>query len=122
MHKYNIPRNSVYRHFDVTGKACPGWNGWTGKNAPLWNDFLNRLGGTVAPEAQKQEPTNKGVPFIVQLLDDMNIRNAPNGTIVKKNGCKKGIKYTIVEVSGSWGKLKSGAGWICISDKYAKRC
>ena len=25
----------------------------------------------------------------------------------------KGV-YTIVQTSGNWGKLKSGAGWICL--------
>ncbi len=59
-------------------------------------------------------------PFLVLLKDDLNIRQTPNGTIVKKNGCHKGIKYTIVEVSGNWGRLKSGAGWISINKKYVQ--
>lgn len=36
-------------------------------------------------------------------------------TIVKKDEV-----YTIVETSGNWGKLKSGAGWICLD--YTTRC
>lgn len=65
--------------------------------------------------------TVKNVPFIVKLKDDLNIRKTPNGDIVKPNGAKKGICYTIVDVSGNWGKLKSGAGWICITDKYVTK-
>ena len=34
----------------------------------------------------------------------------PNGNIV--DTVKKGQVFTIVEVSGNYGKLKSGAGWI----------
>lgn len=59
--------------------------------------------------------------YQVKLLDDLNIRKTPNGTIVQVNGAKKGIIYTIVETQGSWGRLKSGAGWICVSDKYVKK-
>jgi uncharacterized protein YgiM (DUF1202 family) len=32
---------------------------------------------------------------------------------------KKGEAYTIVAVSGNWGKLKSGAGWIHLG--YTKK-
>ena len=46
--------------------------------------------------------------------DALNIRSGAgkNNAIV---GCirDKGT-YTIVETSGNWGKLKSGAGWICL--------
>lgn len=59
--------------------------------------------------------------FKVKCLDNLNIRKSPNGDIVKKDGALKGTVYTIVEVSGIWGKLKSGAGWISISPKYVKR-
>lgn len=59
-------------------------------------------------------------PFKVKLLDDLNIRNTPGGNIVTKNGAKKGITYTITKVSGTWGYLKSGAGWISISEKYVQ--
>lgn len=54
-------------------------------------------------------------------VDALNIR-AGAGT---QHGVKGVIKdhgiYTIVETSGNWGKLKSGAGWINISSKYVSR-
>lgn len=59
--------------------------------------------------------------FKVKLLEDLNIRSTPNGNIVAVNGAKKGNVYTIVQTSGTWGKLKSGVGWISISEKYVKR-
>ena len=59
--------------------------------------------------------------YQVKPLEDLNIRKTPNGTIVQANGAKKGIIYTIVETQGSWGKLKSGAGWICVSHQYVKK-
>lgn len=52
-------------------------------------------------------------------VDALNIR-AGAGTTYRVNGVirDKGI-YTIVSTSGSWGKLKSGAGWICLD--YTQR-
>lgn len=53
----------------------------------------------------------------------LNIRKGA-GTLYKKVGVitDKGI-YTIVETNkaGTWGKLKSGAGWISIKSDYVKR-
>lgn len=49
------------------------------------------------------------------LIDDLNIRTEPSmsGDVVGVTG--KGT-FTIVSTSGSWGKLKSGAGWIYIGN------
>lgn len=57
MKKFNIPINRVVRHYDVTGKLCPGIIGWNdGKlytasggstnkknNSLKWQDFKNKL-------------------------------------------------------------------------------
>ena len=60
--------------------------------------------------------------FLVRIkVNSLNYR-AGAGVKYKINGAvKKGEVYTIVATSGSWGKLKSGAGWINISDDYVKR-
>lgn len=51
--------------------------------------------------------------------DDLRIRKEPNlhGEIVGYTG--KGI-FTITEEKGGWGKLKSGAGWICLTVSCVK--
>jgi uncharacterized protein YgiM (DUF1202 family) len=54
-------------------------------------------------------------------VDDLNIR-AGAGVKYKVVGMvHKNEVYTIVKRSGSWGKLKSGIGWINISNKYVIR-
>ena len=54
-------------------------------------------------------------------VDDLNIR-AGAGVKHKVVGMvHRGEVYTIVKRSGSWGKLKSGIGWINISNKYVIR-
>ena len=63
--------------------------------------------------------------FKVKLKSTLNIRKTPNGELLKANGALKGLSYTIVEVDGNWGLLKSYQknrnGWIFISDKYVTR-
>ena len=87
-------------------------------NIQLSKASLDNVAATPATAAPP--PTNKypKVPFLVTvLIDDLWIRKTPNGANVKfipKN------TYTIVEVKdGCWGKLKSGAGWICLD--YTKK-
>lgn len=58
------------------------------------------------------------VPFKVKLKTNLNIRNKANGKIVQAGGAKKNCIYTIIEVDGTWGKLKSGTEWISIKDEY----
>lgn len=75
-----------------------------------------------APKVQQQVSTAKPTgTFKVKVTDKaLNIRKGP-GTKYGIVGCIKDKgTYTIVETSGSWGRLKSGAGWISISTKYVK--
>lgn len=69
-------------------------------------------------------PTTNITPsdtFLVKLKEDLNIREGA-GTVYRAKGtARKGMTYTIVEVKGNWGRLKSGAGWISIADKYVTR-
>jgi len=187
MQKYHIPLSNVYRHFDVNGKHCPGWDGWYGKDSAKWNEFRSRLSGAAsdsnpsnsqasdsqvsgshasdsqssgshasgssvsgshASDSQSSgshasgssvsgshasgsstsgshvsggsSAADSGI-YQVKLLEHLNVRKSPNGKILQVNGAKKGFIYTIVETQGNWGRLKSGAGWISVSDKYVKK-
>ena len=71
--------------------------------------------------------TNTSTSFKVKFKENMNVRvNA--GTkyaLVPGEMCKKDYVYTIVGTTkvgtALWGKLKSGAGWVCIANKYCTR-
>ena len=60
------------------------------------------------------------LPFMVRVTTEkLNIRKGP-GTEHDKNGSvEMGEAFTIVEVQGDWGRLKSDAGWICL--RYTQR-
>ena len=46
--------------------------------------------------------------------DVLNIRSGPGTSYDIVGSVKKGDTYTIVEEQKNWGRLKSGAGWICL--------
>lgn len=126
MQKYGVPADHVVRHYDVCSKSCPGWAGWIPPNESLWKAFKAQIGsaGTTKNTSKKKTKTKKRtVPFKVQvLIDDLNIRKGA-GTNYGRTGKYTGKgTFTIIETSGDWGKLKSGAGWIYIGNKeWVKR-
>lgn len=116
----------VHRWF--ANKACPG-------------DYIyNRLGELAAsvnaqlgkPITQKPTPApSTGKSYLVKVnVDNLNIRTGPGTNYPSVGKTGKGI-FTIVEEArgqvnhrgtmGTWGKLKSGAGWICVSLGYTQK-
>lgn len=58
--------------------------------------------------------------FIIQVTANvLNVRSLPDNNSKVVTTIQKNYKFTIVEVNGNWGKLKSGAGWIDLT--YTKR-
>lgn len=66
------------------------------------------------PEQEKAEGENFK-PYLVKVdVAILNYRQGP-GTNYRINGTvKRNQVYTIVQETNGWGKLKSGAGWICL--------
>lgn len=64
---------------------------------------------------------NAFAPYdIIVNVKKLNIRTGPSSTKYKvKGSTTKGKKFTIVYKSGSWGKLKNGAGWVYLP--YTKK-
>ena len=122
MQKYSIPASNVVRHYDVCSKRCPGWAGWLPPNEGKWTAFKAQIGAGPAP-APAPKPAQSGVPFTVQVLTNtVNIFKGA-GKKYGKTGKVTGIgKFTIVELNAkkTWGRLKSGAGWIYLKSKKVK--
>lgn len=43
--EFDIPYKHIYRHYDICGKQCPTWEGWTNKNCPHWTKLLAKVYG-----------------------------------------------------------------------------
>lgn len=58
----------------------------------------------------------KSFPYTVRINTDvLNVRSGPATTYPVKTTVRRGQVYTIIDEVNGWGKLKSGAGWICLA-------
>lgn len=73
-----------------------------------WNELDKQI-AALSGESTKTD----GVPFLVRVNSNaLNIRKGPGTNYAIAGVITNRGTYTIVEVSGDWGKLKSDAGWI----------
>ena len=87
----------------------------------IFNNNKAKIGKLIAEAIVNKTINIKPAEFKVRVKTDLNIRSGA-GTDYPVVGCiKDNGTYTITDTSGNWGKLKSGAGWINISDKYVNR-
>lgn len=113
---------TVHRWF--ANKSCPG--DWLySRLGDVANRVTAQLSGSSGGGASSEGNTGSGSAGNYKTglykvnVGDLNIRKGP-GTNYGVNGVitDKGT-YTITEIqNGSWGKLKSGAGWINVSTAY----
>lgn len=107
----------VKQHYNWTKKDCPQWLR-SGKFGYTWNWFIEQCKG-------QSTPTKNNETFLVKVIysgkEGLNIREKPSISSKIKGQIYKNEVYTIVEVQGNWGRLKSGAGWISIDSRYVQR-
>lgn len=97
--------------------ACPGPTGISrAPDVVRWANEINGYGSS----SPAPKPSSSNNSFLVQVTASaLNIRQAPNTTSRVTGVIRDKGAYTIIEQSGSWGRLKSGAGWIHLD--YTKR-
>lgn len=99
---------------------------------PHWSTFKAKvaayLGESIsspAPSESVQKPSDGS--FIVSVVcDELNVRKGAGVEFPVSVVVHRGDAYTIIETAkatdgGTWGRLKSGAGWINIGTAYCKR-
>ena len=75
-------------------------------------DFLGLKKQTVGVTTSNNVVVNS---YTVKVTaNSLNVRSGPGTNHNVVTTVKKNQVYTIVETSNNWGKLKSGAGWICL--------
>lgn len=116
----------VKQHYNWTKKDCPQWLR-SGKFGYTWNWFIEQCKGTTTKPIEKPPTNNQN--FLIKVIykgkEGLNIRQEPNATSKIMGQVHEGEVYTIVEVKGNWGLLKSYAknknGWINLNSKYVER-
>lgn len=73
---------------------------------------------TLEPTANPQHGYKLGLYKVT--CDELNVRKGPGTNYGINTVVKCGDVYTIVDMKGTWGKLKSGAGWINCHTKYCR--
>ncbi len=122
MKQYNVPKSRVIRHFDVSGKYCPGyWSGTKAKNKKWETEFWNKLN---LDSSAKKSTVKKSTPYVVTVTNpSLNVRAGAGVDYKIVDTVKKGEAFTIIATKkvglSTWGKLKSGIGWINL--KYTKK-
>lgn len=138
----SAPAKTELKEGDVI-KLKSGATYWNGKSIPSWvfNSTLYYRGknnqgiifstqktgaitGVVLESSIEGNVTTSAPtgfqPYMVRVtVDALNIRKGPSADTGLNGVIRDRGSYTIVEQSGNWGKLKSGAGWICLD--YTKR-
>lgn len=131
MEKYNIPIERVIMHHCVTGKPCPAM--WTHNEAELkgYYDFLRSIDKNYKSVTLKPTTSAPTLPYKIKIKDEsLNVRS--DAGLNNKVVCiiKRNEVYTIVSEKkvknsdgsiATWGKLKSGIGYINVSDKYVTK-
>lgn len=74
---------------------------------------------TISNPSLSPQPNTLGEFRVRITASTLAVRKEPKATAKLVTSVKKGDVYTIVEMSGNWGKLKSGAGWMNL--KYTER-
>lgn len=121
--KGTVDQLNVMRH---PYKMCPLYI------LPHWQDFKAKVAaymGEGVSKSEAPEPAQEFEPvqFLVKIVDDdLNIRSGAGTEFPIVGKVYKGYVFTILETArakdgGTWGRLKSGAGWINIGAGYCKR-
>ncbi|MGL5714162.1 MAG: N-acetylmuramoyl-L-alanine amidase [Paraclostridium sp.] len=107
------PLKDFIRHYDVTKKICPKY--WVDKPSE-WDKFKQDVYDKLNPS------TSTDVSYTIKVTTDtLNVRSGPSTNHSINTTIKKNEVYTIVEEINSWGKLKSGAGYISLNSAYVTK-
>lgn len=108
---------NVQLHKHMSSTECPGPTGTSrAQDIVNWANEINGYGKNTS--TPNPAPTNGS--FLVQVTaSGLNVRQEPNTSSRINTSINDRGVYTIVEQRGSWGRLKSGAGWIHLD--YTKR-
>ena len=104
-------------------KSCPGTNfmGFGNSKSAIANNFISLVKNYISGGTTSTSTSTASLGVYKVIVDELNVRQGPGTSYPIATVVHKGEAYTIVKMSGSWGKLKSGAGWINCSSRYCTK-
>ena len=104
-------------------KSCPGtaFMGFGNSKSAIANNFIPLVKNYISGGTTSTSTSTASLGVYKVIVDELNVRQGPGTSYPIATVVHKGEAYTIVKMSGSWGKLKSGAGWINCSSKYCTK-
>lgn len=103
MEQYGIPAERVIRHYDVTGKLCPGIIGWNedSGNTTEWAHFKERISGSTAKTDDKTD-TKKQIYRVRKTATDAKTQIGAFTVLDNaKKTADKSSGYKVFDVSGN---------------------
>ena len=106
-------------------KSCPGtaFMGFGNSKSAIANNFIplvkNYISGGTTSTSTSNSTSSLGVYRV--NVDELNVRQGPGTSYPITTVVHKGEAFTVTKMSGNWGKLKSGAGWINCSSRYCTK-
>lgn len=100
MDRYGIDADHVIRHYDVTGKLCPGIIGWNADSGDesKWEAWHASLTGTDTAYTARVTAST------------LNVRSGPGTSYSVTGRLSSGDIVTVTRVSGAWAYI--GTGWV----------
>ena len=100
-----------------SAKTCPGTNfmGFGNSKSAIQNNFIPLIQNYIKTgntEIMKEVDNFTACGVYKVTANELNVRKGPGTSYAVATVVKKGEAYTITKINGSWGYLKSGAGWI----------
>ena len=110
-----------------SAKSCPGkkfFGGNTKKSMqanflPLIQSYVDGNENVINQNTSTSTNTSKEEVYRI-IANSLNVRKGAGTKYEIVGTVKKGSAYTIVEKKNGFGKLKSGAGWISLGEKYVE--
>ena len=102
---------SMTFHYMFQATECPG--PYIKKNIL---EIIRRINNELCIKQEEKPASDEFKPYLVKVTCNcLNIRKEPSSKAKKVGEITDHGVYTIIEESSGWGRLKSGAGWICLT-------
>lgn len=125
MKEFNIPINRVIRHFDVTGKICPGVRGYNtgfGNTEEKWKALLARINGAPVPIEKETSTASPKITYGIQTRNHGTLADTGNGAPlgmandsilkIRLKVSQGSVKYRVHLHKGKWTAKASNNRWV----------